>query len=77
MISSPSRFVVEGVFWRPGVVHSFKVTDPVLFVFGSHGLYPRDFNSFLMTSLLISSSLVYHLTILKKRISTAVNIIVK
>jgi hypothetical protein len=41
-ISSLSRFVVEGVFRKSGVVHSFKVIDPVLFVFGSHGLYSRD-----------------------------------
>jgi hypothetical protein len=42
MIFSPSRFVVEGVFQKSGVVHSFKVLDPVLFVFGSRGLYSRD-----------------------------------
>jgi hypothetical protein len=41
-VSSPLRFVVEGVFWKSGVVHSFKVIDPVLFVFGSHGLYSTD-----------------------------------
>ena len=35
-ISSSSRFVVEGVFRKSGVVHSFKMVDPVLFVFGSH-----------------------------------------
>jgi hypothetical protein len=40
-ISSPSRFVVEGVFRQSGVVHCFKVTYPVLFVFESHGLYYR------------------------------------
>jgi len=32
-ISSSSGFVVEGVFRESGVVHSFKVVDPVLFVF--------------------------------------------
>ena len=32
-ISSSSGFVVEGVFRQSGVVHSFKVVDPVLFVF--------------------------------------------
>jgi hypothetical protein len=38
-ISSSSRFVVEGVFfWKSGVVHSFRVVEPVLFVFGSHVL---------------------------------------
>jgi len=41
-ISSSSRFVAEGVFRESGVVHSFKVVDPVLFVFESHGLYSRD-----------------------------------
>jgi hypothetical protein len=34
-ISSPPRFVVEGVFRESCVVHSFKMVDPVLFVFGS------------------------------------------
>jgi hypothetical protein len=42
-ISSPSKFVVEGVFRQSGVVHSFKMGDPVFFVFGSQGLYSRDF----------------------------------
>ena len=41
-LSSSSRFVVEGVFRQSGVVHSFKMVDPVLFVFGSHVLYSRD-----------------------------------
>ena len=41
-ISSSSRFVVEGVFRQSGVVHSFKMVDPVLFVFGSHVLYSGD-----------------------------------
>jgi hypothetical protein len=39
-ISSPSRFVVDGVFRQSGAVH-FKMIDPVLRVFGSHGLYSR------------------------------------
>jgi len=38
-ISSSSRFAVVGVFRESGVVHSFKMVDPVLFVFGSHILY--------------------------------------
>ena len=42
MIPSSSRFVVEGVVWYSGVVHSFKVVDPVLFVFESHVLYSTD-----------------------------------
>ena len=37
-ISSSSRFVVEGVFRQSGVVRSFKVVDPVLFVFESQRL---------------------------------------
>jgi hypothetical protein len=41
-ISSPSKIVVEGVFRKSGVVHSFEMVDPVLFVFGSHDLYSRD-----------------------------------
>jgi len=41
-ISSYSRFVVEGVFREYGVVLSFKVVDPVLFVSESHVLYSRD-----------------------------------
>ena len=41
-ISSSSRFVVEGVFRESGVVHSCKMVDPILFVFGSHVLYSRD-----------------------------------
>ena len=41
-ISSSSRFIVQGVFRQSGVVHSFKVVDPVLFVFESHVLYSRD-----------------------------------
>jgi len=41
-IPSSSRFVVEGVFRKSGVVHSFKMVDPVVFVFGSHVLYSRD-----------------------------------
>ena len=41
-ISSSSRSVVEGVFRKSGVVHSFKMVDPILFVFGSHVLYSRD-----------------------------------
>jgi len=41
-VSSSSRFVVEDVFRQSGVVHSFKVVDPVFFVFESHVLYSRD-----------------------------------
>ena len=45
-ISSSSRFVVEGVFRESGIVHSFKMVDPVLFAFGSHVLYSRDLQVF-------------------------------
>ena len=41
-ISSSSRFVVEGEFRQSGVVHSFKVEDPGLFVFESYVSYSRD-----------------------------------
>jgi hypothetical protein len=41
-ISSPSMFVVEGVFWKSDVVHYFEMVDPVLFVFGSPVLYSRN-----------------------------------
>ena len=41
-ISSSSTFVVEGVFRQSGVVRTFKMVDPVLFVFESHVLYSRD-----------------------------------
>jgi len=42
MISSSSRFVVEGLFRESVVVHSLKVVDPILFVFGSYILYSKD-----------------------------------
>jgi len=45
-ISSSSRFVFEGVFRKSGVVHSFDMVDPVLFVFGLHILYSRDLQFF-------------------------------
>jgi len=41
-ISSSSGFVVEGVFRESVVIHSFKVVDPITFVFGSYILYSRD-----------------------------------
>jgi len=41
-ISSSSGFVVEGVFRESVVICSFKVVDPILFVFGSYILYSRD-----------------------------------
>ena len=42
MISSSWGFVVEGVFQKSVVIHSLKVVDPILFVFGSYILYSRD-----------------------------------
>jgi len=41
-ISPSPGFVVEGVFRESGVVHSFEVVDPILFVFESHVLCSRD-----------------------------------
>jgi len=41
-IPSSPGFVVQGVFRQSGVVHSFELVDPVLFVFESHVLYSRD-----------------------------------
>jgi hypothetical protein len=38
----PSRFVVEGVFWKSGVVRSFEMVGPVLFEFGFHFFCSRD-----------------------------------
>jgi hypothetical protein len=35
-------FVVEGMFRKSGVVHSFKMVNPVSFVFGFHVFYSRD-----------------------------------
>jgi hypothetical protein len=39
-ISSSSRLVFEGVI--QDVIHSFKMVDPSLFVFGAHFLYSRN-----------------------------------
>jgi hypothetical protein len=47
-ISSSSRFVGEGVFREFGVVHPFKMVDPVLYVFESHVLYRCNNNSLLI-----------------------------
>ena len=72
MISSSRRFIVEGVFRESGVFRSYKMVFPFFFfVFGSHVLYSEISSSFLTTSLLILSSLVYPLTFLRKRISAA------
>jgi hypothetical protein len=42
MISSFTRHVVEGVFRKSGIVHYFKMVDPVWFVFEFHVLYSGD-----------------------------------
>jgi hypothetical protein len=63
-ISSPSRFVVEGVFRQSGFLPSLEMADPVFFYlyFDLTSCIPEIFSSFLMTLLLILSSLVYPLT---------------
>ena len=45
-IPSSPGFVGECVFRETGVVHSFEVVDPVLFVFESHVLYSRDLRNY-------------------------------
>ena len=40
-ISFSSRFVVEGMFRKSGVVRSFEMVDPFLFLLGSYVLYYR------------------------------------
>ena len=42
LISSSSRFLVQGVLRKSGVVHSFKMVDTVWSVFGSHVLYSKN-----------------------------------
>jgi len=41
-ISSSLGFVIEDMFQESVVIHSFKVVDPILLVFGSYILYSRD-----------------------------------
>ena len=41
-ISPSPRFIFEDVFQQSDVVHSFKMVDPVLFVYGFHIFYSRD-----------------------------------
>jgi hypothetical protein len=41
-VTSSSGVVVEGVFRKSGIAHSFEMVDSVLFVFGFHVLYSRD-----------------------------------
>jgi len=69
-ISSSSRFVVYVMFQESGVVHSFKMVHPVLCL-DLTSCIPEISNSFLITSLLILSHLVYPLTLLRKCISAA------
>jgi len=70
-ITSSSRFVVEGVFRKCGVVYSFKMVYPILFVLDLSSCIPGISSSFLITLLLILSSLMYPLTLLRTRISAA------
>jgi hypothetical protein len=44
--SSSSGFVHEGLFQESGVVHSFKMVHPVLFMFGSRVFYSLDLQFF-------------------------------
>ena len=55
------------MFRGSGVVYSFKMVEPVFFYLTS--CIPEIASSFLMTSFLVLSSLVYPLTLLRKRIS--------
>ena len=64
-ISPSSKFVVEGVFRKSGVVLSFKMVDLVLFCVDLTSFNPDISSYFLITSLLILSSLVYPLTLLR------------
>jgi hypothetical protein len=41
-ISSSSKLVVEGVFRESSVIHSFKMINPILFVFDADFLYSRN-----------------------------------
>ena len=56
-IPSSPGLVVEGVFRESGVVHSFEVVDPVLYVFVSHVLYSRDLQllSYVFASYIVQS----------------------
>jgi len=69
MISSSSRFVVETVFRKSGVVLSFKTVDPLCLCLDLTSCIPEIYISFLITSLLILSSIVYPLTLLSKLFS--------
>ena len=52
-ISSSSRFVAEAVFRESGVVHSFKMADPVCLCLDLTYCIPEISSSFLITSLCI------------------------
>jgi hypothetical protein len=41
-ISSYSWLVDEGVCWESGVIHSFKMVYPIVFVFDPHFLHSRN-----------------------------------
>jgi hypothetical protein len=63
-ISSSSRFVVELVFRKSGVVHYFKIVDPVCLCLNLTYCIPEISSSFLITSPVILSSLVYPSTLI-------------
>jgi len=70
-ISSSSRFVVKGVFRESGVVHFSRWLIQFCLCLSLTSCIPEISSSFLMTSLPILFSLVYPLTLLRKRISAA------
>ena len=70
-IYSSSRFVVEGVFRDSGVVHSFRLNQFCLYLRLTSCIPEISSSRFLITSLLILSSLVYPSKLLRKRISAA------
>ena len=70
-VSSSPRFVVEGLFRESGVVHSFKWLIQFCLYLSLTSCIPEMSSSLLMTSLLILPSLVYPVTLLRKRISAA------
>ena len=59
------------MFRESGVVHSFKMVDPVLLCLDLTSCIPEISSYFLITSLLVLFSRVYPLTFLRKRISAA------
>ena len=62
-ISSSSRFVVEGVFRESGVVYFSRWLIQFCLYLSLVSCIPEISSSFLMASLLVSSSLVYPVTL--------------